>query len=159
MSSCLTLPLGRRTSPMLCSLNSAIVQSTGASSCFILYGRDKRMPRQLLLAPPRSICNVDNLVSTRLTRAQRIYHETHKLLHVSNSQMLSNQQKSARPKPVHGGQLAMFQKHIPNFVPKLGFLNILFIIQCLINCGSECVSGICSMSTKRTVHLEVLQAS
>lgn len=124
-----------------CSISSGTVQ-------FILYCEDKGLPYELLLSPQSPINTIDDFISTRLNLSQRIYRETRRLQN-SNPQILSHQQKSARPKPVREGQLVRLMKHdtsglVPKLSPKLsGPYRVIEKPR-----KNKCVSGICYTRTK-----------
>lgn len=107
------------------SINSSVCESTGKAPHYILYGVGKRLPYELLTAPPRPSYNIDDYAKNQRNTFAKIHHTIHKKnLQASRAEMILQQHKCAIPVVIKVGDADMVQiternfKLAPKFVEK-----------------------------------------
>ena len=78
------------------SINSSYNSSINESPHFVLYGTDKRLPYDILLAKPQPLYNPENYAKSQLASFQRIHQAVRSQLQQSKARELDRQHKSAR---------------------------------------------------------------
>ncbi|KAG0714498.1 hypothetical protein GWK47_014020 [Chionoecetes opilio] len=79
------------------SINSSYNESINETPHFILFGVDKRLPYDMLLAKPQPLYVPENFAKVQITSVQRIHQTLRAHLRSSTSQAIARQHKSARP--------------------------------------------------------------
>ena len=108
------------------SINSSECESTGKSPHSIVYGKEKRLPYDLLTAPPQPVYNIDDYSKKQLKVFSDIHRDVKHRLLASKTQMAKQQHKSSAPVSIRVGESVMVKvpernsKLAPKFVgPRL----------------------------------------
>ena len=96
---------------MQSALNASINSTIGDTPHFVLYGVDKRLPYDLLLAEPRPVYNYDDIVQVRFRQSQAIFNRVRRHLECSTEKMLEQQHKRARNLNIDVGSLVYVLVH------------------------------------------------
>jgi len=79
------------------SINGAINSATGKTPHYIVFGRDKRLPYDLLTQRPAPLYSVDNYTKTQLHAFAHVHASVREKIQASRAEMTYQQHKRAQP--------------------------------------------------------------
>ena len=108
------------------SINSSICESTGKTPYSILYGKEKRLPYDLLTQPQKPVYNIDDYSKRQLKVFSDIHKDVKHRLIASKTEMTNQQHRRSSPVTIRVGESVMVKvpernsKLAPKFVgPRL----------------------------------------
>ncbi len=108
------------------SINSSVCESTGKTPYSIVYGREKRLPYDLLTQPTKPVYNMDDYSQKQLKVFSDIHKDVKNRLLASKTEMSTQQHRRSSPVNIRVGESVMVQvperhsKLAPKFVgPRL----------------------------------------
>lgn len=108
------------------SINSSICESTGKTPYSIVYGREKRLPYDLLEQPQKPVYNIEDYSKRQLKVFSDIHQDVKRRLLASKTEMAIQQHRRSSPVNIRVGESVMVQvpdrqsKLAPKFVgPRL----------------------------------------
>ena len=108
------------------SINGSVCESTGKSPYYILYGKEKRLPYDLLNAKSKPVYNMEDYCKSHMKVFSNIHQDVHNRLQKTKAIMTEEQHKRASPVNIRVGESVMVKvpernsKLSPKFVgPRL----------------------------------------
>ncbi len=92
------------------TLNSSVIDSTGKSPHYILYGVEKSLPYELLISPQQPVYNTDYYTQQQLHVLGKIHSNVRSKLKATKTEMMANQHKRAIPVNFKPGENVMIQQ-------------------------------------------------
>ncbi len=91
-------------------LNSSVIDFTGKSPHYILFGVEKRLPYDLLTSPQQPVYNTDNYTQQQLHVLGKIHSSVRSKLKATKTEMMAHQHKRAILVNFKPGDTVMIQQ-------------------------------------------------